>query len=183
MTEDNDDDAWELSSFSFLRWRKTGGKREKTISFEAISRAPLFRESRSKARKWKMETRIKSKSFSSKRVRTTQSPLSSPHFHLSFVCFIYYREMFSPSLLLLASTFLSLEFEFSVSPAPFRLCFISFSPAPTVYSSHFTLQTSTQIYFNPQTRYTKSHFTSAAVAGACHCYEVFKFYFNVCTEH
>lgn len=57
-------------------------------------------------------------------------------------------------------------------------------PSPPVYTSHFILQTSTQIYFNPQTRYTKSHFTSAAaVAGACHCYEVFKFYFNVCTEH
>ena len=91
------------------------------------------------------------------------------HFHLSFVCFIYYREMFLSScfLLQLCCHCFVIVTGFNFPPSS-RLCFTSFywlllhpSPQPLqpalgiVYTSHFILQTSTQIYFNPQTRYTK----------------------------
>ena len=151
-----------------------------------------------------MKRRIKSKSSRMNRHRILTKPKLSKagsftrefyHFHLSFVCFIYYREMFLSScfLLQLCCHCFVIVTGFNFPPSS-RLCFTSFywlllhpppQPAPArfrncVHVSFHSTNIHTNI-FQSSNSIHKSHFTSAAAAGASR--EVFKFYFNVCTEH
>lgn len=141
---------------------------------QAITASPTILESKTsifKAREWIMKKeRIKSKSFRIKRhhpfllnphnTKRTKRNFSREFFHFPF-SFVF-------CLLYLLSRNVSLAFYhrfvivtgFNFPPfSSHRLCFISFLPPSssfwTVYTSHFIQQTFTQIYFNPQTRYTK----------------------------
>ena len=151
----------------------------------------------------KKKKRIKSKSFRIKRhhpfflnphntKRTNETfpeSFSIFHFRLSFVCFIYYREMFLSlftivSFLLLASTFLP----------PRLIVFVSFLFCPHLhrFAKLYTRLISSNKHSHKYISILKLdtqksfHFSlcwSSLLLLLLLCYEVFKFYFNVCTEH
>lgn len=143
-----------------------------------------------------MNARIKSKSSEMKLPPSPARNFSLEffHFHLSFVCLLYLLSRIVSlvrscaaiaPLLLLASNF-------SLFPSsPTRLCSppsptTQLAPIPVPNGIHVSFHpaTSTQIYFNPQQLDTRKSFRLCC---CCWCglerLEVFKFYFNVCTEH